>query len=144
MFDSLPLTLAQATAPSIDELRPSPPPAADGTATHTDGTTTTTTSQGVATSQPSQSQPNSPLSYLPLVLMAVVVFFLFFRGPQKEKKKREALLSSIKKGDKIQTIGGVIGTVVEMRDNEILIESASTRIKFTRGAIQSVLEEKTE
>ncbi len=84
-------------------------------------------------------------SYLPFLLMALLVgvIFMSFSGKNKEKKKREAMLSAIKKGDRVATIGGILGHIVEMRENEIVLQvDGNTRIKFTRTAIQGVVEEK--
>ncbi len=77
---------------------------------------------------------------LPLVLL-MIVFSVF--GQRKEKKKREALLGSIKKHDRVRTIGGVIGSVVEVKPDTIVLkvdESSNTRMTFTRDAVQQVLE----
>lgn len=71
------------------------------------------------------------------VFMLVMVFMLF-RGPQKQKQKRKQLDQSLAKNDKIQTIGGIIGTIVDIKDNEITLkidESNNTKIKILRSAI---------
>ncbi len=77
---------------------------------------------------------------LPLILL-MVLFSVF--GQRKERKKREALLGSIKKHDRVRTIGGVIGSVVEIKPDTIVLkvdESSNTRMTFTRDAVQQVLE----
>ena len=54
----------------------------------------------------------------------------------------QQLLSSLKKQDRVLTIGGLIGTVVEVRDDEVVLkidENANTRARFTKNAIQQVL-----
>jgi preprotein translocase subunit YajC len=54
------------------------------------------------------------------------------------------MLSELKKGDRVQTIGGILGTVVEARDTEILVkvdESSNAKIRFSRSAIHRVIEE---
>jgi preprotein translocase subunit YajC len=84
-----------------------------------------------------------------MLLMLLVVFFIFtMGGKRKEEKQRQNMLSRLKKGDRVQTIGGILGTVVEARDNEVLVkvdESTNTKMKFTRSAIHRVVEEeKTE
>ena len=73
-----------------------------------------------------------------LVLMIVVSSI----GPRREKKKREAMISAIKKHDRVQTVGGVIGSIVELKPDQVVLkvdESANTRITFARTAIQQVL-----
>lgn len=77
---------------------------------------------------------------LPLLfgLMIFMVITSMFSG-KKEKKKRAALLNSLKKRDKVQTVGGVIGTVVEIKPEEIVVKSEGTRLRFSRSAVQQVL-----
>ena len=82
--------------------------------------------------------------FLPLIL--VMILFSVF-GQRKERKKREALLSSVKKHDRVRTIGGVIGAVVEIKPDTILLkvdESSNTRMTFARDAVQQVLESEEE
>ena len=77
---------------------------------------------------------------LPLILL-MVLFSVF--GQRKERKKREALLGSIKKHDRVRTIGGVIGSVVEIKPDTIVLkvdESSNIRMTFTRDAVQQVLD----
>jgi preprotein translocase subunit YajC len=71
----------------------------------------------------------------------MILFSVF--GQRKERKKREALLSSVKKHDRIRTIGGVIGSVVELNTDTVVLkvdESSNTRMTFGRDAVQQVLE----
>ncbi|MFP4143564.1 MAG: preprotein translocase subunit YajC [Phycisphaeraceae bacterium] len=82
---------------------------------------------------------------LPFILILGVFMVIMFAGQRREKKKRQQMMSSMKKGDRVQTIGGIIGTIVEVRDNELLVkvdETSNTRLRFARSAVQSVLEEK--
>ena len=79
------------------------------------------------------------------VLMIVVVgVMLIFSvmGQRRDRKKRETMLSAIKKHDRVQTIGGVIGSVVEIKPDYVVLkvdESSNTRITFARSAVQQVL-----
>ena len=79
-----------------------------------------------------------------LVMMGVMVL-MTFRSQSKEKKKRKQLLSTLGKGDKVQTIGGIIGNIVEIReDGEVIVkvdENSNTKIKFARSAIQNKIED---
>ena len=82
--------------------------------------------------------------FLPLILV-MILFGVF--GQRKERKKREALISSVKKHDRVRTIGGVIGAVVEIKPDTILLkvdESSNTRMTFARDAVQQVLEAEEE
>ncbi len=76
------------------------------------------------------------------VLAVIMIQSMLFN--RKEKKKREALLSNLSRGAKVQTIGGVIGTVQEQRGEEVLLlvdQPSNTRIRFKRSAVQQVIDE---
>ena len=79
-----------------------------------------------------------------LILIGAMVLMIVFSifGSRKEKKKKEEMLSSIKRHDRVQTIGGVVGSIVEVKSNEVILkvdESSNTRITFARSAVQQVL-----
>jgi len=77
--------------------------------------------------------------FLPLVLMFVIMYFMLIRPENKRKKEAEAMRSAVKKGDKITTIGGIVGTVVDVKDDKIVIETGAdqVRIEFVKWAISS-------
>lgn len=86
--------------------------------------------------QKPKSKPLIPLWML-LPLMLVMVFMLF-RGPRKQKQQRKQLVQSLKKNDRVQTIGGIIGTIVDIKGDEITLkvdESSNTKIKIVSSAI---------
>ena len=60
---------------------------------------------------------------LMLVIMIAVFYFMLIRPENKRKKEAEQMRSSVKKGDKITTIGGIVGTVVDVKENNIVIET---------------------
>lgn len=76
-----------------------------------------------------------------LMILMVVVLFSSGRAQRREKKKRDELIASVRRGDKVQTIGGVIGTVVELRDDEIVLqgENPGSKFRFSRPSIQQVI-----
>lgn len=89
-----------------------------------------------------QSGGNPQVVWIGLILMLVVFYAFMIRGSQREKKQRREMLANIKKNDRVMTIGGAIGTVVNVKDDEIVLkvdESTNTKITFVRGAIQKVL-----
>ena len=85
-----------------------------------------------------------------LVALAVLAFMFFFTisSSRKEKKRKAALVSSLKKGSKVRTIGGIIGTVAEVRDDNTVVikvdENSNTRLKFDRTAVAAVIDEKAD
>lgn len=85
---------------------------------------------------------NMLMSLMPIVLILVVFYLVLMRPKQKEQKKRQQMLGEMKKYDRVMTIGGIVGTVMELRDDEVILkvdDSTNTRMKFGRGAIQKVL-----
>ena len=73
-----------------------------------------------------------------LALMFVLMYMILFRGPRKKQQQHKQMVQSLTKNDKVQTIGGIIGTVVDIRDDEITLkidESNNTKIKILRSAI---------
>ncbi len=83
---------------------------------------------------------------LPLVLIFVVFYFLLIRPQQKKMKQHKATLAAIRRGDRVVTGGGIIGTVTKVNENEseIQIEIApDVKVKVQRELISTVLS-KTE
>jgi preprotein translocase subunit YajC len=73
-----------------------------------------------------------------LVLMFVVFYFIIFRGPHQQKKQQRKMLESLEKNDRVRTIGGIIGTIVDIKGDEITLkvdESNNTKIKVIVSAI---------
>jgi preprotein translocase subunit YajC len=105
--------------------------------------------QGSATSAPT-SQPSAAPGWqqilaqpMFLVLLLLVIFMFFMSSSKrKQERQRQNVLNQMKRGDRVQTIGGIIGTIVDVREGEIVVkvdESNNTKIKFSRSAIARVL-----
>lgn len=76
---------------------------------------------------------------LPFVLMFAVFYFLLIRPQQKKQKTRNLMLNQLKKGDKVTTIGGLHGTIVEITDDTIVLRvNDATKLTFDRSAINNV------
>lgn len=92
---------------------------------------------------PPPASPGGGMGFLllPLLLFGFLIFFQM-SSARKEKKKREALMGGLKKHDKVITLGGIIATVAELRDDEVVLrvdENTNTKIRVTRAAIQQIL-----
>ena len=76
---------------------------------------------------------------LPLVLVIGVFYFMLIRPENKRKKEAEEMRSSLKEGDKITTIGGICGTVVNVKDDKFVIETGAdqVRIEFAKWALST-------
>ncbi|MGM9602347.1 MAG: preprotein translocase subunit YajC [Faecousia sp.] len=76
---------------------------------------------------------------LPLILMFALFYFIAIRPESKRKKEAEAMRNAVKTGDEIITIGGICGTVVNVKDERIVIETSAdqVRLEMTKWAISS-------
>jgi preprotein translocase subunit YajC len=89
--------------------------------------------------------PVSPMSsmgsLLPMMLiMFAVVYFLMIRPEQKKQKERTAMLQAIKKGDRVLTAAGILGTVGSIKDTTMMVKIAeNTVVEFTKSAVTSVV-----
>lgn len=88
---------------------------------------------------------SNPMNFFIAITLAMV-FILWWssRNQSKERKKVQDMLANLKRSDRVQTIGGMIGTVVDVRDNEVVLkvdETNNVKIRFTRGAIKEVLQD---
>lgn len=92
---------------------------------------------------PTPRRESSPLvSFLPLILILVIMYLLLFRGPRKKQQQHQKMVQSLQKNDRVRTIGGIFGTVIDVKNDVITLkvdESNNTKIKVTSGAISSVL-----
>ncbi|RJG21226.1 preprotein translocase subunit YajC [Paenibacillus thiaminolyticus] len=77
---------------------------------------------------------------LPFVAMFAVFYFLLIRPQQKKQKQRNSMLSQLKKGDKIVTIGGLHGTIMEITEDIVVLRvNDVTKMTFDRNAISTVV-----
>jgi len=80
-------------------------------------------------------------SYLPLIVIFIVFYFLLIRPQQKRSKDRNALIKSMSEGDRVVTIGGVHGTVDELRDSTVVLRMADgAKLEFERSAVNAIRE----
>jgi len=81
------------------------------------------------------------MQFAPLVLIFVVFYFLLIRPQQQRQKQAKAMLSALRRGDRVVTAGGIIGTVAKVvSDTEVAIDIAeNTRVRVVRSTITQVL-----
>lgn len=83
-------------------------------------------------------QSLQPLLF-PLIVIAIF-YFLFLRPQNKRQKERSKMLGALKKGDKIITIGGLHGTIVDLNENRVTLKVGdNTRLVFERSAVNEKL-----
>ncbi len=79
-------------------------------------------------------------SFVPLILIFIIMYFLLIRPQQKKLKEHKAMIESLRRGDVVVTQGGIIGKVVKVRDDEAEIEIANgVRVKVVKHTIQQVM-----
>ena len=109
---------------------------------------TTTSVSSDPNAGPVRTPPRSPLiQFLPFILILVVFYLILFRGPRKKQQQHKRMVQSLRKNDRVRTIGGIIGTVVDIKGDEITLkvdESNNTKIKVASSAIgRNLLEDKS-
>ncbi len=76
-------------------------------------------------------------------LVFAIFYFLIIRPQNKRKKETESMLKSLRKGDRVVTIGGIRGTVTSLKDDTVVLKvDDSAKIQFSRSAVSSVLDRK--
>jgi preprotein translocase subunit YajC len=82
--------------------------------------------------------------FFPAIMIAMVIFLLLSSRSQKrrEVQEREGMFNRLAKNDRVLTVGGVIGTVLTVKDNEVVLkvdETTNTKMTFVKSAIQRIL-----
>ena len=89
---------------------------------------------------PGLGGPGQMLSFLPLVLIFVIFYFLLIRPQQKKAKQHQEMLGKLKKNDEVMTSGGIYGRVMSLADNVVTLEVApNVRIRVNRPQISTVI-----
>lgn len=93
---------------------------------------------------PPASGLGNPMFILLLGMGVFLVMMIFTGGrrQKKEQRERQAMLDALKRNDKVQTIGGIIGVVAEVRTDEVVLkvdDAGQNRVRFARSAIQQVI-----
>lgn len=141
MFDHIPLVLAQEGDTFESETRPN-----TGDMPAIGEQTSELPPNGDPPGR-SSSSSNPLTSFLPLILIVGIFMFIMMGGQRREKKKHAKMLAALAKGDRVVTVGGMIGTVIEVRDHELVVkvdENSNTRVKFTREAVKTVLQDQKD
>jgi len=90
--------------------------------------------------QPGGGQGSQLWSFLPIIFIFVIFYFLLIRPQQKRAKEHRALLENIKTGEYVLTSGGIYGRITGIKDNIVTLEiSDKVRVKINRGNIAGVV-----
>jgi preprotein translocase subunit YajC len=83
------------------------------------------------------------VNFGPFILIIVVMYFLLFRSQRKKTQERKKMLDSMRAGDKVVTAGGLIGTIVSVKEKIVVLRIAeSTQVEVSRGSVSVVIDKK--
>ena len=106
-------------------------------------TQTTTGADGTSDAPPPPRQ--SPyFNFILIGGLVVMMYLIMFRGPRKKQQEHQRMVSSLQKNDRVRTIGGILGTVLDVKPDEILVkidESNNTKMRVIPSAIATVITE---
>ena len=116
---------------------------------YADGETSTSTQAQGTQTQANGQQANGPLnmivSFLPIILIFVIFYFIAIRPQRKKEKETRAMIDALKVGDKVVTIGGICGKISKIKDNYVILETGNVGtpdeksfVKMERNSIKSV------
>ena len=95
-----------------------------------------------AFAQAGATPESSLMSFLPLILMFVVLYFLMIRPQMKRAKEHKAMISALAKGDEVVTAGGVVGKITDVEDAYVTIDIGSespVNVHVQKQAVQTLL-----
>lgn len=98
---------------------------------------------GAPGAAPAQGGGDGSLIFMMIIPLVLVMLFFSVFSQRREKKRRAQMLGGMKKHDKVRTIGGVLGSVVEVKPETVVLkvdESSNTRMTFARDAIQQIID----
>jgi len=79
------------------------------------------------------------MSFLPLLAIIAIFYFLILRPQNKKQKETQKMISALKKGDRVVTIGGIHGVIQSVKDNTVIVKvDENVKLELNRGAISTV------
>ena len=97
-----------------------------------------------APTQPGQQPPPFWTNLVPLVLLVVVFYFALIRPQQRKQREQTEMLKTVRRGDKVTTASGILGTVINVNDKSVTIRSADAKLEVTKTAIAEISERSGE
>ena len=86
------------------------------------------------------AEPNLLVTFLPLIAIFAIFYFLMIRPQQRKMKVHREMVANLRRGDKVVTAGGFIGTVAKVHDDELEVEIAKdVKVRVVRGTITEVV-----
>ena len=89
---------------------------------------------------PAEAQPDPLMSFLPLILIFVVFYFLLIRPQTKRAKEHKKMVEELSKGDEVVTNGGLLGRITDVGENFVQLKVAdNVEVKVQKGSVSAVL-----
>jgi preprotein translocase subunit YajC len=80
------------------------------------------------------------MSFAPLILLMVIFYFFIIRPQNQKQRDTKEMISNLAEGVRIQTTGGLIGTIVKVKDDELTLEIANdVKVKLNRNYVHSIV-----
>ena len=93
-----------------------------------------------AHAQTAAQQPSMFASFIPLILIFLIFYFLLIRPQQKKQKEHKVLLDSIQRGDEILSSGGILGKVIKVDNDKLTVEiSKGVNVTIIRSTVADVI-----
>ena len=134
--------IAQAAEDGVSSVRSEPIPS-----TSDDGSTTTSTSVPSDPAGSASPPPGGNFLWFYVGLMLLMMYFFVFRGPKKKEQQQRKMVQALQKNDRIRTIGGILGTVIEVKGSEVVLkvdESTNTKIRISASAVAKNMSKDSE
>ena len=90
---------------------------------------------------------SSPLSFLPIILIFAIFYFLLFLPMQRQKKQTQKMLTELQNGNVVITSGGIVGSIVSMGDDDTLVlrvKPDNVKLQVAKSAVSSLVSKESK
>ena len=99
---------------------------------------------GAPAGGPNDAMLGQLISFAPIILMFLILYFLMIRPQQERQKKTVEMLKALKRGDRVLTTGGIYGTIFSVDDAKAVVKiTEDTKVEFAKSAIVQVVAEES-
>jgi preprotein translocase subunit YajC len=96
----------------------------------------------IAAAEAPASSSNGLISFVPMILIFVVMFYFMFRSQKKQAQKRQQMIDTIVKGAEVIIAGGIHGTIIAVKDKTFIVEIADKiNVEVTKAGVNGVISE---
>ena len=91
----------------------------------------------------SGTSQNPLWSFMPLIALGVIFYFILIRPQQQRTKQQAKMLSALKAGDKVVTAAGIVGVVISVKDKTVTLRSADAKFEVTKASVSDIIPDDT-